>query len=684
MTRKMMREHKELLVIIPAHNEEENIQKVLKKLKSHKIRDIADILVIDDASDDSTGEIVKSEYYMCIRNIRRLGYGNSLRLGYQYAVSGEYSYVIQMDADGQHDVCNIPVIYQRLKEQDEAGEYPDIVLASRFMEGSPKFRVGIFKRFAYAWFRSIIWMVTGRRIADPTTGLQGLNRRAFSFYSDYRNFDNKYPDANIVIQMLLLKFHVAEIPAVMHAREDGESMHRGFSAFWYMCRMFFEIPAVILRVKFLNRKQKKTAFQKADLRESSRPLNNPGCGWYHLYPFTIPLSGKISLEETKACLGAVGEREQLVLAVINIYAFRSREITNEALEAAEHIFQLFHENGKQMIVRFTYDSEGQGMEHEPGGLSVIKRHMEQLGDVIQRYSSDILTLQGIFVGSWGEMHHSKFVTAGHISELILCLDNAVKGSCFLSVRTPAQWRSIMENREIKERLESRLGLFNDGIFGSATDLGTYAADKRQEELGWQERFVPQTPNGGETVAGDRIIGYLEASKEMEKMHLTYLNGMYHPDQLNHWKEECVEEPGCFKGLNGYEYIGRHLGYRFFVRDVMISKAAVEIIIENCGFAGLFEDADCFLITEDADGNLKSRPIEADARKWKRGEKSLIYIPCSGQRTWEPGSRIYLQLKRKRDGRVLEFANQGAEDKVLLGIFGRMDRKEKRAWIHGIG
>lgn len=258
-----MSKQKELLVIIPAYNEEENIWEVLMQLKKQRIKEQADILVIDDASEDSTARIVQAEQYLLIRNICRLGYGNSLRIGYQYAAAKNYRYVIQMDADGQHEVCNIPAIYKKLVETDADGRCPDIVLASRFMKGSSDFPVHLLKKIAYAWFRFIIRIITGEKIADPTTGLQGLSRKAFEYYCDFRHFDDKYPDANIIIQMLLLNFNIVEIPAVMHARTGGKSMHKGFSAFWYMCRMFFEIPAVIFRIKIL-KKDVRAGLQNVD------------------------------------------------------------------------------------------------------------------------------------------------------------------------------------------------------------------------------------------------------------------------------------------------------------------------------------------------------------------------------------------------------------------------------------
>lgn len=242
---------KEVLIIIPAYNEERNIGAVLEKLEAPEISAIADVLVMNDASSDLTNRMVKAHGHTLVTHVFNLGYGSALQLGYKYAIRRKYRYVIQMDADGQHDACNIPLIYERLRTKDADGRYPDIVLGSRFMDGSGAYSAGAARTLAYRLFRRIIRMVTGRRIADPTTGLQGLSRKAFLYYSQYKHFDDRYPDANMLIQMLLLRFKVVEIPAVMHHRDSGESMHSGLKPVLYMFRMTFSIIGVIFRIKVL-------------------------------------------------------------------------------------------------------------------------------------------------------------------------------------------------------------------------------------------------------------------------------------------------------------------------------------------------------------------------------------------------------------------------------------------------
>ena len=242
---------KELLIIIPSYNEGNNIRRLLMQLEELDMKDRADILIVNDASTDSTNWIVKEMHYPMLSQLYNMGYGCALQTGYKYAVRRGYQYVIQMDGDGQHDVCNIPVIYRKLKEQDEDGRCPDIVLGARFMEGSSDFPVSLPKRIVYSIFRFLIRMTTGRRVADPTTGLQGLSRKAFLYYSKYDHFDDKYPDANMIILMMLIKFRVIEVPAVMHTRVEGKSMHSGLKPFWYMLRVLFSVCVVLFQVKVL-------------------------------------------------------------------------------------------------------------------------------------------------------------------------------------------------------------------------------------------------------------------------------------------------------------------------------------------------------------------------------------------------------------------------------------------------
>ena len=249
----MEKRKKELLIIMPAYNEEACIGRLLEQLETPEIAGIADMLVINDGSSDDTGRIVRQRGHEIIDHIYHMGYGAALLSGYKYAVRRRYRYVIQLDSDGQHDPCNIFPIYERLRGSDRDRTGPDIVLGSRFLEGSRSFPVSRLKKATLAALRAIIRATTGKTIADPTTGLQGLSSRALLYYSECSHFDDKYPDTNMLIQMLLLGYQVEEVPAVMHSRETGSSMHSGLKPVFYMSHMFFSICAVLLRILVLKR-----------------------------------------------------------------------------------------------------------------------------------------------------------------------------------------------------------------------------------------------------------------------------------------------------------------------------------------------------------------------------------------------------------------------------------------------
>ena len=242
---------KEVLIIIPAYNERGNIERLISQLRTPKIVQIADILVMNDASTDGTNRAINKKSVAVVTHVFNLGYGSGLQLGYKYAIRRGYKYVIQMDADGQHDPSNVLRIYEALKTADASGNYPDIVLGSRFLKDSTPYQMSWIRKAAIRMFSYLIFLVTGKRVNDPTSGLQGLNRKTILYYSKSNGFDDRYPEANMIMQMLLLGFRIDETPAVMHQRQGGIGMHHGLKTVVYMFRMVLSILAVLIRIKVL-------------------------------------------------------------------------------------------------------------------------------------------------------------------------------------------------------------------------------------------------------------------------------------------------------------------------------------------------------------------------------------------------------------------------------------------------
>ena len=103
----------DLLVIIPAYNEEMNIIKVVKEVKE-EIKD-ADILVVNDSSTDNTLNVLKENNINYITTPYNLNYSGAIQTGFKYAAKKGYKYVAQFDGDGQHIASELSKLYMEAK-----------------------------------------------------------------------------------------------------------------------------------------------------------------------------------------------------------------------------------------------------------------------------------------------------------------------------------------------------------------------------------------------------------------------------------------------------------------------------------------------------------------------------------------------------------------------------------------
>ena len=274
---------------------------------------------------------------------------------------------------------------------------------------------------------------------------------------------------------------------------------------------------------------------------------NPKRGWYSIYPFTLPDCP--DFKELQWCLKA---EESLCLVRICIGNYAAQNFDAPALAAFEDILSFFASHNKDIILRIVYDDEGKGMEHEPATLSQIQSHMNRLGSIIYKYAAHIYTTQGLFIGSWGEMHTSKFCDRQSLCRLIDSFYHATKGAVAMAVRTPAQLRGLetglseYTDTGTRGRILSLTGLYNDAITGSETDYGTYAAGdtvsgnipsdnvswgnvnsgdgkwSRSAELSFQQERCIQVYNGGEVIMPNPYNDGDTAIETLTKMHVSYL------------------------------------------------------------------------------------------------------------------------------------------------------------------
>jgi len=378
--------------------------------------------------------------------------------------------------------------------------------------------------------------------------------------------------------------------------------------------------------------------------ESAQYLNNPYQGFYQIHgyslkdvggyvsPFHVPHIPEQSAEPS-------GER--LVQLQFNLSAFRDRPISDYALSQLDIILSAWSRTSYSFILRFVYDWNGNAAKTEPEDIDVILQHMEQTAQIYNKYADRIFLIQGLFTGNNGEMHHTHFGSEKDIKLLASKLAETADSRIYLSVRTPNHWRTITGADSYEELAGlsdnpflDRLGLFNDGMFGSDSDTGTYTERTRAEELAFQDSLCRTVPNGGEAIIDNPFNDFENVVPDMRQMHISYLNSVYDPAVLDKWKAAVYHGSDVFDGCSGYDYIKCHLGYRYVLRSSALRydglagcPAYLALSIENAGFSESYRSFSFLLtlINRDTKERFTVTP-DCDSRSLTAGRTTDLSVP----------------------------------------------------------
>lgn len=375
--------------------------------------------------------------------------------------------------------------------------------------------------------------------------------------------------------------------------------------------------------------------------ESLRVLDNPERGFYtpaYIFDSTSELSSHFN--ETK-----------LVHLRINLGQFSHEFLKHTGRTPAGYTFQgwdplseeflatvcdamdAIRRSGCTAVVRFAYDNfEGiSDMEPEMQG---ILSHIEQLRPFFEAYEDVIFALESGFVGQYGEQHSSLILTPSYskqssdtIHTLVQALLDAVPSSISVTVRRPtyAAYACGMTIDELKHTDFSehnpyyRVGVYNDGMFGSEDDLGTY--QDRSSEIKWLYSQAAHTAFGGETNYNHSTDGtdYTDGNlvcQEMFWTHLTYLNGTWPEETIDSWKNTTYQgNDPLYAGQSTYFFIANHLGYRYVLRSFDFQDGALQFQIENVGAGNMLKEKRTTLVLVSENGHVTEIPTEIDVRSW---------------------------------------------------------------------
>ena len=183
------------IVIIPTYNEKENIEKIIRKVRS--LDGDFHILIVDDGSPDGTGAIVKglqkefSDTLFIIERSGKLGLGTAYIAGFKWCLEHGYDYIFEMDADFSHNPEDLIRLYNAC-----ASDGADISIGSRYVEGIA----------VRDWPLSRIMISYGASFYLDRIRMKGYGFQIEMKYNAYR-----------------LGFNIKEVPIIFTDRKEGKS-----------------------------------------------------------------------------------------------------------------------------------------------------------------------------------------------------------------------------------------------------------------------------------------------------------------------------------------------------------------------------------------------------------------------------------------------------------------------------
>ena len=418
--------------------------------------------------------------------------------------------------------------------------------------------------------------------------------------------------------------------------------------------------------------------------ESTAILSNPYQGFYHIVGYT--LSDDYNPEDGPS-YQADTYTDSLALVEINLKNYRTTEISETGLTQLDDILTSWSQSpsNTRLILRFLYDWDGLALATEPDSLDLILTHMDQVSTLVNRHCDSIYIMQGIFVGSWGEMHDSRFMDEASVKKLIRHLHDVIDPSIYLSVRTPAQWRMINDRYDLPTKfpafgaddsLIGRLGLFNDGMLGSESDLGTYGdtarrdaaspsyKGTRKEELAFQNNLCRYVPNGGEVIFNNTLSNLETSVSALRTMHVSYLNAEYDGRVMEKWRNTTWTGNDAFHGCDGYSYMQAHLGYRYLIRSCKIKKSGwiipklnLTLTMENNGFANTLKPFQTTVLLNNTEtGTCTTVPLDADLRRLGSGQKKSYTLKLPVQELERGSYQIYFSVTDEANGQMILLGN----------------------------
>ncbi len=211
------------IVIIPTYNEIENIDAIIRKVL--EFNQNFDILVVDDNSPDGTAAAVlalqeefRDRVYLEKRE-KKAGLGTAYVHGFRWALSRQYEFVFEMDADFSHNPMDLQRIYQACHSSGA-----DVAIGSRYITGVNVVNWPL-SRVLMSYFASVyVQLITGMKIHDATAGFIGYKRIVLEQINlDRIKFIGYAFQIEMKYRAFAKNFKIVEVPIIFTDRTKGQS-----------------------------------------------------------------------------------------------------------------------------------------------------------------------------------------------------------------------------------------------------------------------------------------------------------------------------------------------------------------------------------------------------------------------------------------------------------------------------
>lgn len=205
--------NKDIMVIVPAYNEADNLKVLLKKMPENVKGKNVGVLIVDDGSSDNTKEVALQSGHLVAQNKINRGQGAASRLGYDVLLRNNIKIGVTMDADNQH----LPEEIEKLVTPILNNEF-DLVIGSRILGES--FKSSVMRDAGINIFTKIINAVTGTRLTDCSSGYRAFNVNKMSLLNLR---EDQFQTAEVIVEAAKKGLRIGEVPITIVERKHGTS-----------------------------------------------------------------------------------------------------------------------------------------------------------------------------------------------------------------------------------------------------------------------------------------------------------------------------------------------------------------------------------------------------------------------------------------------------------------------------